>query len=429
MSGAKKGRFRRTWQRMRTVPGLGRDVVAVGVVVLLGLIATGIIVKQQVGRLPWDSGQITVKAEFSDAVAVNPTKSQQVRIAGVPVGLITGAEATGRGTSIISMDIDKGNVVYDNAHARLRPVNPLNEMYVDLDPGGPPAKPLAGGTPIPLSQTDRPTQVDEILSHLDTRTQNALTNLLAESNVAFNGAAKNLPTGLQATDETLKNLQPVVTALQARRDKIQTLVTSLSQISTAVGNNDERLSHLVGSTEQTLGVLSQQQGPLADAVKQLPGVTDDLRAAMEKTSGLTKDLNPLLDNVKSASAKLPGSLKSLSDFADQVKDTVPKVSPVVEKARPLVANFRPVVSDLRGALIDLQPVTQRLDVATGKLVQQLQGVSAFVYNTSSLTAASDVNGTMVRGQLEFNLMRPFGVEPQGCAPLPNYLPCLPGGLR
>jgi hypothetical protein len=158
---------------MRTVPGLGRDVVAVGVVVLLGLIATGTIVKQQVGRLPWDSDQITVKAEFSDAVAVNPTKSQQVRIAGVPVGLITGAEATNRGTSIISMDIDKGNVVYDNAHARLRPVNPLNEMYVDLDPGGPPAKPLAEGKPIPLAQTDRPTQVDEILSHLDTRTQNA----------------------------------------------------------------------------------------------------------------------------------------------------------------------------------------------------------------------------------------------------------------
>jgi phospholipid/cholesterol/gamma-HCH transport system substrate-binding protein len=429
MSGAKRWNLRRTWQRVRTVPGLGRDVTAVAVVVVLGLIAAGVIIKDQVGRLPWAASQVAVQAEFSDAVAVNPTKTQQVRIAGVPVGTITGAEATDHGTSIVSMAIDQGTVVYDNAHARLRPVNPLNEMYVDLDPGGPPGRPLGAGRPIPLAQTSRPTQVDEILSHLDTRTQSALTNLLAESNVALAGAAKNLPAGLDATDSTLSKLQPVVAALQNRRDKIRTLVTSLSQISTAVGNNDNRLSHLVDSTEQTLGVLSQQQGPLADTVKQLPGLTDDLRAAMSKTSGLTKELNPVLDNVKAASSRLPDSLAGLRNFADQVKDIAPKAAPVVQKARPLVANLRPIVSDLDGTLVDLQPVVQRLDAGTGKLVQQLDGISGFIYNTSSLTAASDSNGTMVRGQLEFNLLRPFGVEPQGCAPLPNYLPCLPGGVR
>jgi phospholipid/cholesterol/gamma-HCH transport system substrate-binding protein len=429
MSGAKRWNLRRTWQRVRTVPGLGRDVTAVAVVVVLGLVAAGVIVKDQVGRLPWAASQVAVQAEFSDAVAVNPTKTQQVRIAGVPVGTITGAEATDHGTSIVSMAIDQGTVVYDNAHARLRPVNPLNEMYVDLDPGGPPGRPLGAGRPIPLAQTSRPTQVDEILSHLDTRTQSALTNLLAESNVALAGAAKNLPAGLDATDSTLSKLQPVVAALQNRRDKIRTLVTSLSQISTAVGNNDNRLSHLVDSTEQTLGVLSQQQGPLADTVNQLPGLTGDLRAAMSKTSGLTKELNPVLDNVKAASSRLPDSLAGLRDFADQVKDIAPKAAPVVQKARPLVANLRPIVSDLDGTLVDLQPVVQRLDAGTGKLVQQLDGISGFIYNTSSLTAASDSNGTMVRGQLEFNLLRPFGVEPQGCAPLPNYLPCLPGGVK
>ena len=420
---------RRAWQRMRTVPGLGRDVAAVTVLVIVGLVTTAIIVKDQIGRLPWAGDQVTVKAEFGDAVAVKPAKSQQVRIAGVPVGTITGSTATDHGTSIVSMSINRGTVVYDNATARLRPINPLNEMYVDLDPGGPPGHPLAAGRPIPLARTGRPTQVDEILSHLDTRTQAALTNLLAESNVAFSDSAKNLPAGLDATDDTLTKLRPVVTALQARREKIQTLVTSLSQISTAVGNNDKRLTHLVDSTDETLGVLSDQRGPLADTVRQLPGVTGDLRTAMAKTSALTKELNPLLDNVRAASARLPYSLNGLSRLADQVNVTAQKAAPVVRKARPVVANLRPVAADLDGSLTDLQPVTQRLDTGTGKLVRQLDGVSAFIYNTSSLTAAGDVNGTMVRGQLEFVLTRPFGVGPTGCAPLPNYLPCLPGGLR
>ena len=87
---------RRAWQRMRTVPGLGRDVAAVTVLVIVGLVTTAIIVKDQIGRLPWAGDQVTVKAEFGDAVAVKPAKSQQVRIAGVPVGTITGSTATGR---------------------------------------------------------------------------------------------------------------------------------------------------------------------------------------------------------------------------------------------------------------------------------------------------------------------------------------------
>jgi len=411
------------------VPGLGRDVAALAVVIVAGVTAAVVIVSNQIGGLPWNSNQVTVAAEFTDAVAVNPTKSQQVRIAGVPVGTITSTRATDHGTSIVSMSVDRADVIYSNARATLRPSNPLNEMYVDLQPGGAPGHPLTSTEVIPVSQTSTPTQLDQILSHVDTSTQNALTDLLSQSTVALAGAPQQLPPGLRATDGTLQSLQPVVAALQARRQKIQQLVTSLSEISTAVGGNDTRLAQLVDSTEQTLGVLASQSTPLRQSLNELPQFVTDLRSAMSKTADLTGQLNPLLDNLSTASTSLPSTLNALAGFSDQLRQTVAAAAPVVAKAGPVVSGLRPVVSDLQGSLADLQPVTAQLDSVTGKLVQNLDPITAFVYNTSSLTAANDSNGTMVRGQLTLNLLDPLGVGQGGCAPLPSYLPCLPGGLK
>lgn len=422
-------RVRRTWQRVRTVPGLGRDVGALSVVIIAGLVAAVVIVTNQIGGVPWNTNQVTVQAEFANAVAVNPTKSQQVRIAGVPVGTITGSQATDHGTSIVSMAVDRGDVIYSNARATLRPVNPLNEMYIDLQPGGSPGHPLASNEVIPLAQTSTPTQLDDILSHLDTRAQNALTDLLSQSTVALAGAPQQLPAGLRATDGTLQSLQPVVTALQTRREKVQQLVTSLSEIATAVGGNDTRLAQLVNSTQQTLGVLANQSTPLRQSLNELPQFAADLRSAMSKTADLTGQLNPLLDNLSQASSSLPSTLNALAGFSDQLQQTMTKAGPVVAKAGPVVAELRPVVSDLQGSLADLRPVTAQLDPATGTLVRYLNPLAAFVYNTAALTAENDTNGTMVRGQVTLDVLDPLGVGHGGCAPLPSYLPCLPGGLR
>lgn len=411
------------------MPGLGRDVTALGVVIVAGLVAALVIVVNQIGGVPWNADRVTVRAEFADAVAVNPTRTQQVRVAGVPVGTITAASATDHGTTILSMSVDRGDVVYSNARATLRPVNPLNEMYVDLAPGGPPGHPLAAGEVIPLARTATPTQLDQVLSHLDTRAQNALTDLLSQSTVALGGAAQQLPGGLRATDTTLTSLRPVVTALQARRQKVQQLVTSLSEITAAVGGNDGRLAQLVTATQQTLSVLSDQSGPLSQSLAELPLFADDLRSAMSKTAGLTEQLNPLLDNLSKASSSLPGTLDALAGFSGQLKQTLGQAAPVVARAGPVVADLRPVVADLQTGLADLRPVTAQLDPATGKLVRNLDPIAAFVYNTSGLTAANDSNGTMVRGQVTIDVLDPLAVGHNGCAPLPSYLPCLPGGAR
>jgi phospholipid/cholesterol/gamma-HCH transport system substrate-binding protein len=349
-----------------------------------------------------------LKIEFSDAVAVSPGNSQNVRIAGVDVGTIVGIAPTDRDTSLVTVALEPGHRVYDNARAVLRSINPLHQMYVTLNPGGPPGRLLPDGGTIPVSQTDRPVQLDEVLEHFDERTREGLTQLLAESDNALANAPRALPATLTALDSSLKTITPVMTKLEARRDNIRRLVTALSRISAALGRDDTRLRELVDATRDTLQTLANRDTELNDTLRQLPDTTDALRKAMGTMSRLTEQLNPTLDNVQAASKELPDALSALRDALGPLRDTAEAARTVVDKGRPIVNKLLPVAADLKGSAKDLRPVAACLDEVTSLVKPWMYDLGAFIYNTNSAFSVHDPSGSPLRGQLTVSVTQPTG---------------------
>ncbi|MEV4731855.1 MlaD family protein [Saccharopolyspora sp. NPDC049426] len=385
---------------MRTEPGLGRNVAALAALIVLGLAVGGYILSNQQANWPWQD-RFAFAADFQASPGVTPGQGQEVRIAGVRAGDIRGVQVTedGRGARV-QMALERGHTVYDNARLVLRPKSPLNEMYVELDPGTPPGKKLEEGGVLPVGNTQRPIQPDEVLAHLDGNSRAALTSLLSESDVALVHAPTELPPGLRAGDRVVTELRPVVEALQTRRDAIRQLVTALSQISGAVGKDDERLTRLANSMEQTLGAVAGRDGELNAALNQLPGVTDELRRATGGVQQLSGQLDPTLRNVHAAADTLPEALSRLNGTVGRLDQTVDAARPVVQKARPMVADLRPLIGDAKASLVDIEAVTQRLDPATSMLMPYLTDLRAFVYNTNSVVNLQDANGGILRGLLE-----------------------------
>ena len=390
--------MRRTWERIRTVPGLGRNLLSVVVLIVLGLVSASTILGNQRFVPPWQD-RYEFSADFAEAPAVNPGQQPKVRIAGVEVGQITDSEVTSDGKARLKFSLQPGHPIYTNAHLVLRPTNPLNEMYVELNPGGPPAAELPAGGVVPVGQTERPIQPDEVLNHLDDRSRAAVTNLLSTSDVALGSAPTALPSGLRAADGTLVDAKPVLDALAARRENIAKLVTALSQISTAVGHNDARLAELMNSTQQTLSTLSQHNADLEATLSELPGTADQLKRAMNGVSGLTGELNPVLDNVDRVSGQLPDTLRKLSGTVDNLGATVRAAGPVVSAANPVVGDLSPLVSDAHRALGDLEPVTKDLIPDSATLVSYLGDLQAFIFNTNGAFSLSDANGGFIRGHV------------------------------
>jgi len=404
-----KNRLHLMWERVRTVPGLARDVTALVVVVALGIAAGSVILTQLDVSPPWASKRV-VEAEFAQAVAVSPGNAQEVRIAGVEVGRITAARPTERGTSVITMELDPGHEIYRNAHAVLRPVNPLNQMYITLSPGGPPALPLGPDEVLPVTQTERPVQAEEVFEKLDDRSRVALAALMSESDNALANAPETLPAGLRSTGDTLDALQPVMQKLAQRRENIQRLVAAVGEASTALGGNDERLTKLVTSLQQTLGVLSARDDDLARSLQAMPGATDEIRNVLGSLGGLTDELNPTLDNLETASADLPDALSALADTTRPLREVIDRLGPVVANGRPVVAGLRPAVDDVQGALLDLAPVAHCLDDVTSKVTPWMYDLGGFVYNTKSLFSVHDQNGGWGRGHVTVDLNSPTGTR-------------------
>ncbi|NKQ54246.1 MCE family protein [Amycolatopsis sp. K13G38] len=395
---AKKFSARRTWQRLRTVPGLGKHTVAVLIVIVLGVTTLAVVMANVKFIGPWED-RFVFAADFDNAPAVVPSQNPKVRIAGVDVGQIVKSEVTAAGKARLTFSVNPGSEVYDNAHVVLRPKSAVNEMYVEVDPGGPPGKPLGQDAVIPAAQTARPIQPDEVLDHLDDRTRAALSSLLSVSDVALANAPSTLPAGLDATGDALKSFQPVADGLRQRREKVSQLVTALSSIATATGGDQDRMAGLVNSLQQTLGTLSARDDDLRSVLDQLPDTTGQLNRAMGSLTGLTGQLNPTLDNVNQAAGALPDVLRRTAGLMDTLGRTAQSARPVVAKAAPVVSDLGPLVNDLNGALGHLRPMSQRLDPVTATLVPYLNDVAAFLYNTSGVFAPSDADGGFVRGHL------------------------------
>lgn len=391
-------KLRRFWERARSEPGLGRNLIVIAVLIGLGSGVGGYFLSHQRFNPPWEDKR-SLYATFDESPAISPGNGQEVRIAGVEVGDIRSASVSDRGEAVVEMRIDNRHPVYDNARVVLRPKSPLNEMYIELDPGGPPGKPLPAEATLPLSRSERPIQIDALLSHLDDNTRAALTTLLSEADIALAHAPADLPAGLRESDRVLADLQPVMSELDKRRETLARLVTALSQISDAAGGDEERLSRVATALQRTLGTVARGDKSLDASLAQLPDLSAKLRQATDEVSGLAGELDPTLDHVRNASGQLPGALQRFNTSVDTANRTLDVARPVVAKARPVVSDLRPAVADLDHALADLSPITQRLDPVTSGLLPYLDDLRAFVYNTNSAVSLKDANRGILRGQV------------------------------
>lgn len=402
------------WERVRSVPGMTSNVATTIATVLIGLVCTVFLLMHYDIGWPWQH-EYTFNAAFEKTVGMRVQSKHKVEIAGVPVGTVRGLEPQRDNTALVTMAIDPGFPVYKNAHLELRTLSPVNDIVVALEPGTPDSGPLPEGGTIPASQTSTLVPASDVLDKLDDRSQAAISSLITQADIALRDAPRTLPAGLNATDQTLSSLRPVVAELDQRRSTLQKLITNLSNISTAAGARDQRLASLITSLQTTLGTLSSRDDQLNSTLSQLPGLRGDLDHSMTSVSNLTTQLNPTIDALHSASGALPSTLKKLEDVADQAGPVIDKARPVVQQAGTVVNDLSPLVSDVHGTVDDLKPVTGLLPDATARLVPWLPNLQAFVYQTSSAFSLADANGGQGRMKLAIDPYDPtssYGAAPE-----------------
>jgi phospholipid/cholesterol/gamma-HCH transport system substrate-binding protein len=295
-----------------------------------------------------------VTAEFQDILNVVP--KSPVMVDDVTVGEVTDVERVGwhaRVTLRVKNDVG----LPDNAVAEIRQVSLLGEKYVALEaPRTGATGTLSEGDNIPLSDTGRNPEVEEVLG--------ALSFLLSGGGV----------------------------------EQLGTITHELNQVMD--GRND-RLRHLLGSLDEVVGTIDAQK--------------DDIVDAMDAVDHLTATLNGEKHTITSALDVMGPAVQVLAAQHDQLIGMLRSLDRLGAVGTRVIGQSK---DDILKSLDHLQPLLQRLHEAGDKLAPGLNLLVSFPFpKEASEIVKGDYANTSIRADINLENIIPNGQSGGGTPPV------------
>lgn len=365
-----------------------------------GLVAVYIPLKNITFQAPWKHYN-TVRVHFADAKGVNGNY-EEVRIAGVKVGMVKSMKVQGR-EAVLTLSIDKKyGKLYRNARVELRPQTPLQDMYVNIDSRGTPAAGVAQD--ITSDRTSSPVDVSRILDTFDQDTRLRMHEMLTELGRGLDAAGgENLRQAFVQLVPFLKAADGVTQQMSVRRERVRRLVHNFGALSAVLAKRDNQLTSLVRNGEGTLRQLAGNDGPFADTIQQIPPALHVLRSSLASLSSVEDTLDPTLTRLMPAARKLESGLSGLESFAHEASPALADLREPVTRLRPVAGDLSETASALTGSAAVLEPQAPRLDRMTAMIPPCLKSIAAFFHRTISMTKFGDAWQVTPRADAVINL--------------------------
>ncbi len=316
-----------------------RDFVAIGVLLVLAVLTTGVILASQTTLLPgWvpliGDDDFELKAEFSSAQAVTPGQGQTVTIAGINVGQVSGSELDS-GRAIVTMQVDHkyAELVHPDASLLLRPRTGLQDMTIQIDPGTR-GQPVEEGTTLPLASSQPNVQPDQIFASLDGDTRSFLQLLLEAAGRGLGDNGRKLSAGLKRFEPFARDLSRINGALAERRQNIKRAITNFGLLSQELGHRDTRLAEFVQSSNDVLQSFANQEAALRATLRELPGTLSETHQALVSGDRFARQLGP-------GSRRLIPAAQALGPALRQVRPLFRNtVGPIRDQIRPFARDVQ-----------------------------------------------------------------------------------------
>jgi phospholipid/cholesterol/gamma-HCH transport system substrate-binding protein len=315
--------------------------VTLGVLFLVGVLVAGLALFQKNRIVATIRPGDTVRAEFTRDNHLRPFVSK-VKVAGVPVGVVTGVGRDDDGVTEVSMKLAGGTreKLGTAPSAAIRPATFLGgNYYVELRPGGDPGRPH--GT-IPARRTTTPVELDRVLETLRPKAREGLRSTVRQLDATLDADGRDaVEKLLRSAPGTLEPAGDVLAAARGRNpdEDLTDVVSGLESAARVLTRRDGQLDGIVRDLRTTTAVLADQSAPVADTLAGLPATLRTTRA------GLTR---------------LDGTLERVRVTATAARPAVRELDRLLAKADPVLADARPLVRDLRPLLADARPVVEQL---------------------------------------------------------------------
>lgn len=258
-----------------------------------------VILAIRIGNLRLFADTYELQAEFSDASGV--FRGDAVKLAGVDVGRVTGAEIED-GRAVVSFTVDQDVELARDTVVALRWRNVLGQRFLYVYPGDDRTRILEAGDHIPQTQTENAGDLTDFLNKLGPI--------------------------LQAIDPVKANafLDAVNGALAGNEAAVRSLIADGSSLAGDLGAVDGEIETLLQSSSVVMDTFAGQD-------EQIEAIIDDLDVLGAELQGMTDDVNTLLVSFADVQEELDRLLRTNRSAIDRDLENLDVITGVLETNR------------------------------------------------------------------------------------------------
>lgn len=337
---------------------------------------------------PWEK-TYTVRAAFTDAKGVSPGKNQ-VRLAGIKIGVVTKAELRGD-QALLTLSIDKKNgPLYRNARLRLRPVSPLDDKYVEVENRGTPASGrLTGATVLSASSTASPVDISRVLEVFNVPTRQSMVRLIDELGRGLPDNGHQLRAALTEFTPFFGALQRLTEVTAERHVQLERLVHNTGILGHELARRDAQVSGVISHGDAILTELADRDKPLDQTIRALPSTINALQRATASLEQARSHLDPALRSLVPPADDLKPALDALVKLSDSGTPALHALANPVRRLSAVAETLPATARDVTGAVKVLRRETPSLDHSTAKLPPCFVPIENFFANSMSLAKFYD----------------------------------------
>lgn len=295
-------------------PFRDRNPVVVGAVGL-GTIAALLLLAFNIESLPLLAGQAH-SAALSEAGGLKP--GDDVRIAGVKVGKVTGVDLEGSHVRV-DFRVDRSTQLGSKTSASVRIKTILGQKFLMLDPAGKGA--LRGE--IPLSRTESAYDVVEAFSDLATTTDRIDTNQLAQSLDTIATTFRDSPEDVRAAVDGLGRLSRTVAS---RDEQLRQLLQHANGVSGVLADRNAQLVSLMSDGDLLLKELQKRRAAIHTLLVNTVTLSDQLTKLVRENRATVRpalqNLHNVLGVLQANQANLDRSIHLLAPFVRVFANTL-----------------------------------------------------------------------------------------------------------
>ena len=239
-------------RRISITPIRERNPIAVAVAGL-AILAAIVLLAYFSGNLPIIGGGTGFTAYFAEAAGLQP--GNEVRIAGVTVGQVTGVTLAGNKVAVTFRV--RNEWVGNRSTASIAIKTLLGDKYLALDPLG--SAPQDPGTPIPLSRTTSPYDVTQAFGGVSQQISKINAAQLAQSLQTLSAAFASTPPYVRSA---LRGLAALSSSVASRDSAVTGLLAGARKVTGTLAREDARFQALLGDGNLLLAELQQRQAAI-----------------------------------------------------------------------------------------------------------------------------------------------------------------------